>query len=229
MELVLDGWQVEALHYADTCLLEGAAGGPAAFVVLVRADAREHIYIADDGRALSHRSLIGMFREHPHVWKRRSTGLGELSGEVPSTAPQLAEEWGSVPEPFPEALDLSPGTLRGVVPVNQTQSVDDVTISITCLERFEHGARVHYLCHAPDARAREELGAIDVIAVDDSGRLYRVAPAERIQRGNRITGSLAVAPCVPAGTRQVTITIGTLGHHTGGSVPGPWVFPIPLE
>lgn len=226
--LLLDGWQVEHLHYADTCSLEGADGRPAAFALLVRGDAREHLYIVDDGRALSHRSLIAMFREHPHVWKRRSTGLSEMV-DIPSTPPQAAEEWGAVPEPFPDALDLSPGTLRGVVPVNQTQSVDQVTISITCLERFEHGARIHYLCHAPDARSRGEMGALDVIAVDDTGRLYRVAPGERTQRGNRITGTLAVAPCVPPGTRQVTVTIGTLGHDAGDALPGPWVFPIPLE
>lgn len=228
--MLVDGWQVEHLHYADRCSLDGADGCPAAFIVLVRADTREHIYIVDDGRAYSHRSLIALFREHPHVWKRRSSGLHEMAATVPPGPPREAKEWGEIPEPFPDALDMSPGSLRGVVPVNQTQSVDDTTIALTSLERFERGARAHYLCHAPEARIREELGALDVIAVDDSGRLYRVEPCARVQRGNRITGALALAPALPADTRQVTITIGTLGHDgSGDSLPGPWVFPIALE
>jgi len=228
--LILDGWQVEHLHYADACELEGARGGPAAFVVLARGDGREHLYIVEDGRSMSHRSLIAQFREHPHVWKRRSTGMHELAATVPATPPRAPEEWGTVPESFPHTLDLSPAALRGVCAVNQTQSVDDVTITITSLERFEQGARLHYLCHAPVARAREELGALDVIAVDDAGRLYRVAPAGRTQRGNRIVGTLALAPAIPAATRALTVTIGTLGHDgSGAALPGPWVFPIPLE
>lgn len=228
--LLLDGWQVAHLHYADACHLEGARGGPAAFVVLSRADGLEHLYIVDDGRALSHRSLVAQFREHPHVWKRRSTGIHELAATVPAAPPLAAEEWGEVPPAFPDGLDLSPASLRGVCVVNQTQSVDDVTITITSLERFDQGARVHYLCHAPAQKARAELGALDVIAVDDGGRLYRVAPAGRTQRGNRIVGTLAMAPAIPADVRAVTVTIGTLGHDgSGAELPGPWVFPITLE
>ncbi len=232
VHLLVEGWQVERLHYADTCSYEGADGCPAAFISLTRADARESLYVVDDGRAYSHRSLVALFREHPHVWKRRTTGSGaeEAAASVPPGPPQAAGEWGEVPRPFPEALDFSPAALRGVVPVNQTQSIDDTTIALTCIERFERGARAHYLCHAPEARAREALGAIDVIAVDDQGRLYEVAPWGRTQRGNRITGSLALAPAVPAGSRRLTITIGTLGHDgPGDSLPGPWVFPIPLD
>jgi hypothetical protein len=232
VHLLVEGWQVERLHYADTCEYEGADGCPAAFVTLTRADAREALFVVDDGRAYSHRSLVALFREHPHVWKRRSSSSGPvpLEAEVPSAPPRVAAEWGEVPQPFPDALDLSPGTLRGVVPVNQTQSVDDTTIAITCVERFAHGARAHYLCHSPQARTREALGAIDVIAVDDRGRLYEVAPWGRTQKGNRITGSLAIAPAIPMDTRQVTITIGTLGHDgAGGALPGPWVFPIALD
>jgi hypothetical protein len=228
--LILDGWQVEHLHYADACRLEGARGGPAAFVVLARGDGREHIYIVEDGRAMSHRSLVAQFRDHPHIWKRRSTGMHELAATVPAAPPMAPEEWGEVPDAFPDSLDLSPAALRGVLAVNQTQSVDDVTVTITSLERFEQGARLHYLCHAPMARAREELGALDVIAVDDIGRLYRVAPCGRTQRGNRIVGTLAVAPGIPASARALTVTIGTLGHDgSGAALPGPWVFPIPLE
>ena len=220
------------MEYADRCRLEAADGAPAAFMVLARPDGRQHLYVVDDGRAFSHRALIALFREHPHVWKRRSSGMPELAAAaaVPAGAPMEPEEWGEVPDAFPDGLDLSPASLRGVVAVNQTQSVDDVTITITSLERYEGGARVHYLCHAPAARDREELGALDVIAVDDRGHLYRVAPAGRVQRGTRIVGTLALAPCIPQAARTVTVTIGTLGHDgSGAELPGPWVFPITLE
>jgi hypothetical protein len=218
------------MHYADRCDLDGARGGPAAFFALCRSDQSRHLFLVDDGRALSHRSLLALFREHPHVWKHRSArSIGETSA-VPEAPPRAPEEWGTVEEPFPASLDLSPTTLRGVVCVNQTQSIDGVTLAVTSLERFAGGARAHYLCHAPGRRFREEAGALDAIAVDDGGRMYRVAALERRQRGIRIEGSLALGPAVPADARMVTITIGTLGPDAGGEgLPGPWVFPIPLD
>ncbi|MCC6833019.1 MAG: hypothetical protein IT200_16925 [Thermoleophilia bacterium] len=229
MELLVDGWQIEHLHYADRCGLAGGPDDPAAFFGLTRAEQHEHLYLVDDGRSMSHRTLIGMFRDHPHVWKHRS-GSALRDFTVPESPPRPPDVWGQVPEPFPEALTVCPTTLRGVVCVNQTQSMDGVTLAVTTLERFAEGARAHYLCHAPDRRFREDTAAMDAIAVDDGGRMYRVAPVARVRRGARIEGTLAIAPAVPAGVGLLTLTIGTLGPGAEGpGAPGPWVFPIPLD
>lgn len=229
LELLVDGWHIEHLHYADRCGLAGGPDAPAAFFGLTRSEQREHLYLVEDGRSMSHRSLIAMFREHPHVWKHRS-GSALRDFTVPESPPRPPEVWGTVPEPFPDALMLCPTTLRGVVCVNQTQSMDGVTMAVTALERYADGARAHYLCHAPERRFRDDAAAMDAIAVDDGGRMYRVASLQRNQRGARIEGSLAIAPAVPAGASLLTLTIGTLGQGAEGpGAPGPWVFPIPLD
>jgi hypothetical protein len=71
---------------------------------------------------------------------------------------------------------------------------------------------------------------LDVIAVDDAGRLYRVASAESRPEGNRLEGALLVAPAIPAGVRRLTVTVGTVWQDGEGEsqISGPWVFPIPL-
>jgi len=229
IELLLAGWQIEHLHYADRCGLEGGEDVPGAFFGLTRSDQHEHMYLVDDGRSMSHRALLGLFRDHPHVWKHRN-GRQIEHLTVPEAPPRPPEQWGDVPESFPAGIALCPTTLRGVVCVNQTQSIDGVTLALTSLERYEGGARAHYLCHAPERRFRDEAGALDAIAVDDQGRMYRVAPLERRQRGFRIEGSLVLAPAVPHDARTLTLTIGTLGPGADDrGVPGPWVFPIPLD
>ncbi len=231
IERLIDGWQIEHLHFADASELPGANGGAAAFVALTQSDQHEGLYLVDDGRSLSHRTLLSMFRDHPHIWKHKTgAGISDLvSRPVPETAPQLAEQWGTVVEPFPEALVFAPTTLKGVVAVNQTQSLDGTTITITSLERYDDGARAHYLCHAAEARSRELMRALDVIAVDGAGRMYRVATVGSVQHGARIEGVLAIAPAIPADVPLITITVGTMGGDGAGTgLPGPWVFPVPL-
>jgi hypothetical protein len=224
MELLLDGWRIDRLHYADR---SGAAGPPAAYVDLVRgASERRGVYVPDDGRALSHRALVALFRDAPGIWKHRSADSippAEGGGIAP-------EEWGTVPEPFPEALAFGPSTLRGVVPVGQVQSVAGLDIALTALERHDEGARLRFMCRASDAATRRRMAVLDVIAVDDAGRLYRVACTERAPGGNRLEGAFALAPAIPESVALLTVTIGTVGDEGGAgpSVPGPWVFPIPL-
>jgi hypothetical protein len=232
VEFLVDGWQIEHLHYADSCGVASSGGPPAAFVELTRPDqGRYGLYIPDDGRAFSHRALIALFRERPHIWKHRTADrIHAASADTPMATPREPEEWGEMPEPFPDGLVFSPGTLRGVVPVLQTQSVDQVTIALTALERYQHGARVRYLAHAADAKKRKQLGLWDVVAVDDEGRLYRVASLETKREGNRQEGALAIAPAIPRDIRMLTVTVGTVGENRRGheGIAGPWVFPIPL-
>ncbi len=226
----MDGWQISHLRYADHSDAPGAPVSPAAFLGLERADQATWIYILDDGRSLSHRSLIALFRDHPNVWKHRSGTQIDRATPAPDGPPVPAEQWGGDAEALPREVDLSPTGLRGVICVNQSQAIDGVTVAITSLERFADGARAHYLCHAPGRRFREQAGALDAIAVDDAARMYRVASLTRRQRGNRIEGSLALAPAIPPQARTLTITIGNLGPSaTGVPEPGPWVFPIALD
>jgi hypothetical protein len=228
--LLLDGWQIAHLRYADHCDVPGGPVAPAAFIGLERSDSQAWIVIIDDGRSLSHRSLIMLFGDHPNVWKHRSGAHIDRAMPAPDTPPLPAEQWGAVPDAFSGDLDLSPAGLRGVVCVNQSQAIDGVTVAITSLERFADGARAHYLCHAPGRRFREQAGALDAIAVDDAARMYRVASRTRRQQGNRIEGSLVLVPAVPHDARTLTITIGNLGPGSDGEPqPGPWVFPIGLE
>ena len=70
-------------------------------------------------------------------------------------------------------------------------------IALIALERHESGARLGYMCHASDARTRGEMIVLDVIAVDDSARRYRVACTESLAVGNRMQGNLIVAPGDP--------------------------------
>jgi hypothetical protein len=224
VELLIDGWRIDRLHYADR---SGASGPPAAYLELGRgASERRAVYVPDDGRALSHRAFVALFRESPAIWKHRSAGgipPPDMAGATPP------EEWGTVPEPFPGALDFRPATLREVVPVCQVESVGGLDLALTSLERHDGGARLRFMCRAPDSVPRR-MHLMDVIAVDDGGRLYRVAPSERAADGDRLEGALALAPAVPEGVGLLTVTVGTVGDESGlgASLPGPWVFPIRL-
>ena len=191
---------------------------------------RYGLYIADDGRAFSHRALVALFRESPHIWKHRSAErIHQLSADEPMAAPREPEEWGEVVDPFPQALVFSPGTLRGVVPVIQTEAVADVTVALTALERYQQGARIRYLAHAADPKKRKSLGALDVLVVDDQGRRYRTAALDVKKEGNRSEGALVLAPAIPRDVTRLTVTIGTVGDgKRDESVAGPWVFPIQL-
>ena len=224
-ELVVEGWRVSRLHYADRSL---PSGPPAAFFGLTRGpDEWRGVFIPDDGRALSHRSLVDLFRESPSIWKYRSPDGIAAPGPDPA---EPAQEWGVVAEPFPDALAFDPQSLRGVTAVNQTQSVGGLDIALVALERHEGGARLQYMCHASDARTRSEMCMLDVIAVDDAGRLYRVACLQNPPEGNRLDGCLVIAPAIPSDALRLTVTVGTVWDAGEGrsQTSGPWVFPIPL-
>jgi hypothetical protein len=225
MELIVEGWRIAHLHYADR---SEASGPPAAVFDLTRgADERLGVYVPDDGRAFSHRALVELFRENPNVWKYR-TPDGIPPAAVADATP--AAEWAEVGEPFPDALEFGPATLEQVVPVNQIQSVGGLDIALVALERHAAGGRLRYMCHASSALDRTEMCLLDVIAVDDAGRLYRVAGVESRPEGNRLEGALVVAPAIPPDVRLLTVSIGTVWDTHEGLVqtPGPWVFPIPL-
>ena len=223
MERLVEGWRIEKMQYADR---SGPSGPPAAYFSLVRRTTGEArgVYVPDDGRALSHHALVELFAEQPGVWKHRSFA------SVDASEPPEAQEWGEVPEPFPDALVLAPATLREVVPVSQAQSAGGLDIALVALERHDGGARIGYMCHASDARTRGEMRMLDVIVVDDGGRRYRVATADARPEGNRLQGNLVVAPAIPEGVRRLTVTVGTVrdGGEGRRMTSGPWVFPIPL-
>jgi len=227
VELLIDGWQVEGLHYADRSGPGGTVGPPAAFFRLVRGpDERMGVYVPDDGRAFSHRALVALFRERPEVWKHRSPH----SVPWPEQPPEAAEEPEEVPEDFPDGLALGPSTLRSVHPVNQCQTIDGLTIALTALECHEGCARLRYMAHASNARTRRQMRILDVLAVDDAGRRYCVAtPPPRVE-GNRFDGELVLAPGLGRARARLTVTVGTVADEPGAGerVLGPWVFPIPL-
>jgi hypothetical protein len=230
IERLIDGWQIEGLHYADSCAPVGPADAPGAFFELRRPDAgKRRVFIPDDGRAFSHRSVIELFRDRPHIWKHRSPSRFPDQPEAPPGPPRLPDEWGEVPGDFPEGLGFAPGELRSVIAVNQSQSADGVTVAATALEIFEAGARLRYLAHAEGGAARRDLDVLETIAIDDAGRLYRVEQLPSDRRGNRVDGALAIAPAPPVDTSRLTVTIGTVGDSVGDPARGPWVFPMVLR
>lgn len=227
VELLVDGWQVEGLHYADRSGAGGAAGPPAAYFRLQRGPERRGMYVPDDGRAFSHRALVALFRERPEVWKHRSADA------VPWPDPPAPPEGGEpeeVAEGFPDALALGPATLKSVHVVNQIQSIDGLTIALTVLECHETCARLRYLAHASDARTRRQMRVLDVLVCDDAGHRYQVAVPPPRAEGNRFDGDLLLAPCVGRDRSRLTVTVGTVAGEPGGGdrVSGPWVFPISL-
>ena len=229
LERLIDGWQIEHLHYADSCAPAGPEA-PGAFMELRRPGAGRHrLFIPDDGRACSHRALVALFRERPHIWKHRSPSRFPDAHEAPEGPPRLPEEWGSVPGDFPDGLGFDPEDLRAVVAVNQTQAIDGVTIAATALEIFDEAARLRYLAHADGPTARRDLDVLDAVAIDNTGRMYRVGQLPGERRGNRLDGALAIAPAPPGAAGRLTVTIGTVGERGGQPTRGPWVFPMSLN
>jgi hypothetical protein len=104
-------------------------------------------------------------------------------------------------------------------------------MALTSLERHGGGARLRFMCRASDAATRRRMSVLDVIAVDDRARLYRVASAESRPEGNRLEGAFALAPAIPDDVGLLTVTVGTIGDEgrPQDGVPGPWVFPIRLS
>jgi len=233
MEMIIDGWQVDRLHYAeDSALGEDDAHVPAAFVELVRPDqGRYGIVIPDDGRALSHRALISMFRECPHIWKHRGADrIHQMAADVPMATPFAQPGWTEVVDPFPGALVFSPGTLRGVDVIDQVQAAGQMTLAITSLERYRDGARARFMVQAPEARKRKQLQLLDVHVRDDLGRTYTTAVIDGHHDQNRVEGALVIGPGVPADAHEVVITVGAVGdpRHRDEAAAGPWEFPVQL-
>lgn len=231
IEMIVDGWQVDRLHYADDCALgEDDAHVPAAFIELVRADqGRYGLYIPDDGKAFSHRALISLFRECPHIWKHRGADrIHQMAADVPMATPHEQSQWTDLVEPFPGALVFSPATLRGVDPIDQTQSEGGVTIALTALERYRDGARLRFLVQAPEPRKRRHMQFVDVQVVDDRGRRYATALLDDHHDGNRMDGALAIGPGIPTDASDLTVRIGALGdaRKPADATPGPWEFGV---
>lgn len=233
IEMIVDGWQVDRLHYADDCALEeDDAHVPAAFIELTRPDqGRYGLYIPDDGKAFSHRALISLFRECPHIWKHRGAGrIHQMAADVPMATPYEQEAWGEVVDPFPGAVVFSPGTLRAVDAIDQTQSVGDITISLTALERYRDGARLRFLLQAPEPRKRKAMQLIGLEVVDDQGRRYTTALINDHHDGNRVDGAYALGPGVPGDAGGLTIVVAAVGdpRRESDASRGPWEFGVQL-
>jgi hypothetical protein len=225
MELLIDGWQIEGLHFAESCHMAGQApGAPAAFIELSRPDqGRYGVFIADDGKGLSHKAFVSLFRERPDIWKHRTADrIHALAADQPMAHPHEPSAWGEVVEPFPQGLAFGPATLRGVVALNQTQCTEDVTISLTALERYQQGARLRYLAQASDPKRRKQLERLDVTAVDDEGRTYRVAALEGRKDGTRQEGAVAIAPAIPTGVEVLAVSFAPAGDGRRNHDQAPW-------
>ncbi len=231
VELLVDGWEITSLHYADAC---GTPDAPddraAAFIDLARPDqGHRGLFIPDDDRTFSHRALLGVFRESPHIWKHRSAAsVRDRLEELVTDARPEPESWGEVADPADQPLDVSPASLRGVVALGQIESIDDVTVALLSLERYRDFSRLRYLAHTLDPGRRGSLAALDVVAVDERGRRYRTASLGVERSGNRLEGVIALAPGIPKDTTSLTVSIGTLGERGPDGILGPWVFPIRL-
>lgn len=224
MEYLVDGWRIEGMHYADRSGPGGSDGAPGAFFDLARGpEERFRLCIADDGRALSHHSLVGMFRERPRIWKYRSPGSIPVPREDEL---RPVEEWGPVAEPFPAALDFGPGALREVVPARQVQTIDGATIALTDLERFEGGALARLLITGPGP---DPCVPDDLLVVDDGGRIYRSAPLDPRHHATSLDAAIAIGPGIPAEAGMLTVTVGTLCDPDRNRHAGPWVFPVALS
>ena len=233
IDLIVDGWQVDRLHYAEDSALDDSHGSvPAAFIELTRADqGRYGIYIPDDGKAFSHRALISLFRECPHIWKHRSADrIHQMAQDSPMADPIEQDHWSEVVEPFPGAVIFSPGTLRGVVAIDQTDSVGEVTVSLTVLERYHDGARLRFMIQTGESRRRKHLNLVGLEITDDLGRSYRTAILEASRDGNRVEGAMALGPAIPRDASNLTVRIAGVGdaRKADEAAQGPWSFPIQL-
>ena len=199
----------------------------------MRADqGRYGIYIPDDGKAFSHRALISLFRECPHIWKHRSAErIHQMAQDVPMATPHDSDEWGEVVEPFPGALVFSPGTLRSVIAIDQTGSVGDVTVAFTVLERYADGGRLRFMIQSGEVRKRKHMHLVGLEITDDRGRSYRTAVLEDSHEGNRVEGALALAPAIPRDVSDLTIRVAGVGdpRKPDDAAGGPWVFPVQMS
>ena len=134
-------------------------------------------------------------------------------------------------EPFPGALIFSPGTLRGVVAIDQTDSVGDVTVALTVLERYADGARLRFMIQSGEARKRKHMNLVGVEITDDRGRNYRTAVLEASHDGSRVEGALALAPAIPRDVADLTIRVAGVGDpkKPEAAAAGPWSFPVQMS
>lgn len=229
-ELLVDGWEIAHLHYADSCGTdERADARAAAYIELRRADAGTRgIYIPDDERQFSHRALLGLFRDSPRIWKHRSarTIQERLAAREEETA--LPATWDVIMDPADLSLYVEPSELVDVVALGQVETIDAITVAVLSLERYRDFSRVRYLAHAADTVRRGSLAALDVLAVDDRGRRYRSASLGVERAGSRLEGVIALAPGIPREATALTFTIGTIGASGPDGYLGPWVFPVTL-
>ncbi|MBM3633848.1 MAG: hypothetical protein FJW99_00900 [Actinobacteria bacterium] len=231
IEMIIDGWQVDRLHYADDCAMcDGDPHVPAAFIELTRPDqGRYGICIHDDGKALSHRALISLFRECPHIWKHRSAArIHQMAADVPMATPYEQADWSEVVDPFPGALVFSPGTLRGVDAIDQTRSAGQITVALTTLERFRDGARLRFLIQAPEARKRRQLQVIGLEVTDDRGRVYTTVLLDENHDGSRLDGAFAIGPGIPSDAGDLSVRIAAIGDpkKESDATQGPWAFDV---
>ncbi len=205
---------------------------PAAFIELTRPDqGRYGLYIPDDGKALSHRALISLFRECPHIWKHRGADrIHQMAADVPMATPYEQVDWSEVVDPFPGALVFSPGTLRGVDAIDQTASVGDMTIALTTLERYRDGARLRFLIQAPEARKRRQMQVIGLQVTDDRGRTYTTALLDENHDASRLDGAYAIGPGIPADADELSVRIAAIGDpkKEAEAAQGPWAFDVQL-
>jgi hypothetical protein len=228
IEMMVDGWSVARLHYADR--RDPADPRAAAFVtVTMPGEDDVTLCIPDDDRAFSDRSLVALFRESPRIWKHRSpeTIQARLAEAARPSRPE-AESWGDIPDPWDQPLDISPASLLGVAALAQVETIDRVTVALLSLERYREVSRLRYIAHTADTTLRGGLGALDVLVVDERGRRYRSASLDVERSGNRLEGVIAVTPGIPVDVVDLTVTIGTLGAAGPDGALGPWVFPIRL-
>lgn len=194
--------------------------------MLSRGGEREFRYVPEDDRGYSHRALVALLRERPHIWKHRSpeSAASAVSDSGPASA------WAEPDEPFPDSLPIGAAQLRGVVAVNQSQAIDDITVAVTSLERFEDGARLRLLVQDGSLHRRPDLCTLDVVAVDDRGRMYRVATSQAAGAMGSVEAEILLGPAPPRDVGRLTIAVGAVGDAdgAGSAVPGPWIFPIEL-
>ena len=148
VELLIDGWRIDRLHYADR---SGASGPPAAYLELARgASERRAVYVPDDGRALSHRAFVALFRESPADLEAPLRRWHPAAGLAGATPP---EEWGTCRAVPGRAASGRRRRARGGAG-RQVESVGGLDLALTSLERHDGGARLRFMCRAPDAGPR---------------------------------------------------------------------------
>ena len=162
--------------------------------------------------------------EAPHGRGHRRRGLARVAASL--------EDWGDVPEPFPEALAFGPGHAcaawcRSTRPSRSTAS----TSPWWPWSATRTAPACGYMCHASGVQTRRDMRVLDVIAVNDGGpALPGGAHRQRTPRATGSRATCALAPAIPQEARRLTLTIGTVRDEGGPRerLSGPWVFPIPL-